>query len=75
MCTPTEETIIHAVRNHPVIGRGTCSYIDECWTDEEIMHHINDPVMKWDGTTAGAVAQLVAVHNLWQEREREVRNA
>jgi len=33
-------TIVERIRAHAVIGRGTCSTYDECYTDEELQELI-----------------------------------
>jgi len=37
-----QQTFLKTVRNNKVIGSGTCSVIDECYTDEEIIEVFND---------------------------------
>jgi hypothetical protein len=32
---------INAIRKHPQLGRGSCSSIDECWDDEELVNALN----------------------------------
>jgi thymidine kinase len=36
------EDIIKAIRNDPQIGTGSCSVIDECFSDEELVEFINE---------------------------------
>lgn len=61
---------IRQVRRDHIVGRGTCSVIDECWTDEELAAALRrDGVRGWQ-----AVRFWVRrVHRAYQEREREVR--
>lgn len=33
---PSIQEMIAAIRNDKVVGRGSCSSIDECWSDEEL---------------------------------------
>ena len=28
---------VNAIRNHPKVGRGSCTSIDECFTDQELI--------------------------------------
>lgn len=35
--TDTEILLIAAVRADPTVGRGSCSVIDECFTDNELL--------------------------------------
>jgi len=39
-----------AIRADKKIGRGTCSVIDECWTDRELVEHL-DSYPQADGQT------------------------
>ena len=41
--TPEQSAeIIEAVRNHPEIGRGSCSYVDETMSDEEVLEELQE---------------------------------
>ncbi|MCH2669372.1 MAG: hypothetical protein MK009_05915 [Gammaproteobacteria bacterium] len=33
---------IEAIREDPCVGRGTCSSIDECWSDDELSWKLNE---------------------------------
>lgn len=33
---------IQAIRNNPLIGSGSCSSIDECYTDNELLSELED---------------------------------
>lgn len=61
---------IRRVREDHIVGRGSCSVIDECWTDAELAEALaRDGVRGWQ-----AVRFWVRrVHRAYQEREREVR--
>ena len=60
---------IKQVREDHLVGRGTCSVIDECYTDEELAAALTSAgVCGWT-----AVRLWVRrIHRLYLEREREV---
>lgn len=33
--------LISAIRNHPKVGIGSCTSVDECWADIEILDELN----------------------------------
>ena len=33
---------VTAIRNHPRVGRGTCTSVDECWEDREIIEFLDE---------------------------------
>ena len=35
--------MVEAVRNDPVVGKGSCSSIDECWDDQDLIEAFKDP--------------------------------
>ena len=43
---------IEAIRKDKRVGRGSCAYIDECWTDKQILELLED---KGITTPQGAV--------------------
>ena len=70
------EAIIRAVRDDKIIGKGTCSVVDECYEDSELLDAV---CFDWDGTERKrtpkqAVTEMRKVHRLQLEREREHRN-
>jgi len=66
--TDNEKKMIDAIRNDPKIGRGTCSTVDECMTDEEVLESL-----KLAGaTTPEAAVKAMKFHeNLWREQADE----
>ena len=44
--------LVEAIRNDKRVGRGSCTYIDECWDDKDILKFLKD---KGVTTEAGAV--------------------
>ncbi len=59
--TPEEAKIIEAVRSHPEIGRGSCSYVDETMTDAEVLEELQKADLN---TPARAIAHLVRVEQI-----------
>lgn len=57
----TEAAMLVAIRRHSAIGRGTCSPVDECWTDDEILSDLREHNVT---TAAAAVERFVGKHNL-----------
>lgn len=42
----TTDKRIEAIRNHPKVGRGSCTAIDECFTDEELIQGLDESEAK-----------------------------
>jgi hypothetical protein len=61
---------VHAVRNHPEIGVGTCSVIDECYSDEELVTTFADKA----SSVTVAVEQAEQAHELWKYRMDNAEN-
>jgi hypothetical protein len=40
--TKLEERMVAAVRKDPKVGRGSCSAVDECMSDEEVAARLRD---------------------------------
>jgi len=45
--------LIEAIRNDKRVGRGSCTYIDECYDDKDIVEYLKDGGVT---TEAGALA-------------------
>jgi len=70
---------IEAIRNDPTIGRATCSVIDECWTDKEVIEELDHPHRGLEGYSAilepeAAVAHMRWLHDLFEERYQEINS-
>jgi hypothetical protein len=61
---------IAAVRQDDRVGRGSCSVIDECWTDAEIAAALEREGVRG---RARVIAWARRVDRIYREREREVR--
>ena len=62
-------TIIKAVRNHPEIGRATCSYIDETMSDLEVLEEVKEAGIT---TAEQAITHLVIVEKILRAHEEEM---
>ena len=61
---------IRRVREDHIVGRGSCSVIDECWTDQELADALRrDGVRGWQQVRFW----VRRVHRAHREREAEVR--
>lgn len=62
---------IAAIRKDKIVGSGTCSVIDEAFTDDELREGMAE-----DGvvTAKQALAWARRIHRCWAAREREVRS-
>lgn len=61
---------IRKIRQDHRVGRGSCSVIDECWTDEELADALNsEGVRGWQQVRFWVRRR----HREWHEREREIR--
>lgn len=38
--------LVESVRSHPKLGRGSCSTIDECWSDKELLEEFRKDGIK-----------------------------
>jgi len=69
--TANEQLLIDYVRNSKTCGRGTCSVIDECWTDQELLQAWREANIT---TRTHALTWAVRVHKSYEERRKEVRS-
>jgi len=49
---------ITAIRNHPKVGNGSCTSIDECYTDDELVSDLDSEEI---GTVEGAIQWALEV--------------
>lgn len=64
------QEMIAAVRSDVKVGRGSCSVIDECYSDRELVDALADADID---TVREAVAWARDVERLFREREQEIR--
>jgi hypothetical protein len=63
------EDLIQAIRAHPDFGLGSCSVIDECYSDEELVEHFGSY-----SSVQVALIVVRTVHNMWMEGMANARN-
>lgn len=68
--------IIEAIRSHPEFGRGTCSVIDECYTDDELIDEFafegwDDEGYRLQVSLKDAVHNAEIAHEIWADRMAE----
>lgn len=66
------QELIEAIRADSVVGIGSCSVIDECFSDEELVERF-DLAKRWSAKNAVRLAR--ELHFVWEARIAEMRNA
>jgi len=56
---------IEAIREHKLVGRGSCTSVDECWTDDEIIEHLDEYGIE---SPEGAVKWALEQEGMWREK-------
>ena len=56
---------VTAIRNHPRVGRGTCTSVDECWEDREIIEFLDENNIT---TEEGAIEWALEQEGLFLEQ-------
>jgi hypothetical protein len=56
---------ITAIRNHPKVGLGSCTSIDECYGDEELAKQLDEDGVK---TEADALKWALEREGMWIEQ-------
>ena len=64
------ERIVEAVRGDEIVGRGTCSVIDECWTDDDLVVEFAKC-----REVRHVIAAARRIHTSWLDRQDDVANA
>ena len=59
------QIIVKAIRRANVIGEGSCSVIDECYSDAELIESMSE---KGITTIPAALKHFRAIHDGWAER-------
>ena len=68
----SEDPRVQAIRRDPVIGFGTCSVVDECYDDADLIERLDE---------AGAISNEEAVryfrftHDVYEDVANDIRNA
>lgn len=58
---------VEAIRKHPKVGRWSCSWIDECLSDQELIDELDGAGAT---TVTKAVRWAVREHDLWEELQK-----
>lgn len=61
---------VEAIRQDPVIGRGTCSSVDECYEDKELVEHLDKEGIV---TEKAAVTWARGLEQVFQEQNLNAR--
>jgi nucleotidyltransferase/DNA polymerase involved in DNA repair len=56
---------IKAIREHRLVGNGSCTSIDECWTDDEIIECLDNLGVE---SPEGAVKWALEQEGMWREQ-------
>ncbi len=56
---------VQAIREHKLVGRGSCTSIDECWSDGELSEMLIEQGIK---SEKAAVRWALEVEGMWHER-------
>lgn len=56
---------VTAIRSHPKVGFGSCTSIDECWGDKEIIDLLDGSNVL---TSEGAIEWALESEGLWLEK-------
>lgn len=62
---------VEAIRNDPTIGRGSCSTVDECYTDLEVAETLDAEGI---ATPRQAVRFYRQGHDIWEDVAASTRN-
>jgi hypothetical protein len=64
--------IIKLVREHPKLGRGSCSTYDECYDDPELAAYIEE--FHFDGTDEEVLAELIETESAYWDVQEDHEN-
>ena len=56
---------VTAIRNHSKVGRGTCTSVDECWDDKDIIQFLDENDVQ---TEEGAIEWALEQEGLFLEK-------
>ena len=63
-------TLVSAIRNNKKVGTGSCTSVDECWSDKEIADELKSRNIT---TEDEAVAWALELEGLWLEANLNAR--
>lgn len=67
----TEKELIDAIRNHPLIGRGSCTSIDECYDNKDLWEMFGPPA--GNHTIEAAIKDAIESEDLHMEQGLNAR--
>jgi len=67
--TPADFEMIDAVRMDHIVGRGTCSVIDECYSNAELLAALADERIR---SASGALRWARSTHKMWKDNMDEI---
>lgn len=70
--TTTIDPRVTAIRENVIFGAGSCSPIDECYTDSELTERLDDAGKT---TIAAALQWARQAHDIWVDRMDDAKNA
>ena len=79
--TDLETKIVAAIRHDPLIGWGTCSSVDECMEDEEIISHLKEMKKLYVGSmdplasVAAGLKEMRAFEGIRMEYGQDIRDS
>ena len=56
---------VEAIRDHKLVGRGSCTSVDECWDDKDIIEFLDDSNVT---TVEGAIEWALDQEGLFLEQ-------
>jgi len=68
----SEDSRVQAIRMDPVIGFGTCSVVDECYDDGDLIERLDEAAAVSDEE---AVRHFRWIHEIYEDVAYEIRNA
>lgn len=70
MSPKLKQMLVTAIRNDRIVGRGTCSTIDETYTDDELIDALEGSGVD---SCHGAVAFMRELEEIFRSREADIR--
>ena len=61
---------VEAIRNNDLVGRNTCSVVDECYSDEDVIAELNDYQIT---TEVGAIKWAIEMETAHHEQALNCR--
>jgi hypothetical protein len=58
-----KQELIEFIRGNQIIGKGSCSVIDECWEDERVWEHCKDA-----RDIGEAFDWIMSIHEIYEDR-------